>query len=302
MTDFHRLTETALTLNSMLEASGVQLDQVVVFRHRPAEPALNRVFDRLAAERPDLFDCYQSNHAARTEAALTRARYVASFIRHTPKSALFIGLYEIASSRALTIDECMSRPAHRELMTLGMSGIKAIEGRETVLEFDLQPTGWHVEWRGRLIVRWPGLERSWYRWADRNQFVVDAIAPESVFQTAMPPWDEIVLTRAELALLPQEWCGALSQWRGIYLIIDQSDGMQYVGSAYGSENILQRWTEYARTGHGGNKHLRSRDLSQFRFSILQRVSPDLDHASVIRIENTWKDRLGSRWPGGLNDN
>jgi hypothetical protein len=187
-------------------------------------------------------------------------------------------------------------------MTLGMSGIKATEGRETVLEFDLRPTGWHAEWRGRLVIRWPGLERSWYRWADRNQFVVDAIASQSLLQTAMPPWDEIVLSRAELTLLPQEWRGALSQWRGIYLIIDQSTGKQYVGSAYGSENILQRWTEYARTGHGGNKHLLTLDPSQFRYSILQRVSPDLDDASVIRIENTWKDRLGSRWPGGLNDN
>ena len=85
-------------------------------------------------------------------------------------------------------------------------------------------------------------------------------------------------------------------------IHDLSDGKSYVGSAYGEENILQRWREYARSGHGGNKHLRGRDATNFRFAILQRLSPDLPDAEVIRAEATWKERLLSRWPSGLNDN
>ncbi len=163
-------------------------------------------------------------------------------------------------------------------------------------------TDWHAEWRGRLIIRWPGLERSWYRWADRNEFVVEAIAQESLFTRAMPHWDELAIEWNELALLPSAWRAALSQWRGIYLITDQGDAKQYVGSAYGTENILQRWTEYARTGHGGNKLLRDRDPENFRFAILQRLSPDLPDADVIRIEQTWKKRLGTRSPNGLNEN
>ena len=95
---------------------------------------------------------------------------------------------------------------------------------------------------------------------------------------------------------------ALEQWRGIYLIWDKSDGLAYVGSAYGQMNILGRWTGYAETGHGGNKHLRKRDPSNFWFTILQRVSPDLEDAEVIRLENTWKARLHTRTPHGLNEN
>jgi hypothetical protein len=187
-------------------------------------------------------------------------------------------------------------------MTMGMVGIKSTDGRDRVLQFDLPLTAWHAEWMGRLIVRWPGLERSWYRWADRNEFIVEAIAQESVLVGAMPPWDQLVLTKAEMSVLPMSWCAALKQWRGIYLIIDQSDGKQYVGSAYGAENLLQRWLEYSRSGHGGNKHLRARDPTNFRFSILQRLAPDLDDATVVGVEKTWKDRLGTRAPAGLNEN
>lgn len=291
-----------ITLNALLEASGIRPRDVLVFRHRPYEPSLNRIFDRIVSERPDLFDCYQATHAPRTEAALHKASYVASFIRHRASSALFVGLYELTNTRQLTVEECLARPAHRELMTLGMVGFKATDLRESVTEFELSRTDWHAEWRERLIVSWPPPDRAWYRWGDRNEFEVLAITEESVLTPPVPSWDQLVVGWTELALLPAAWRAALSQWRGIYLIIDQADGKQYVGSAYGSENILQRWTGYARSGHGGNKLLRTRDPSGFRFSILQRLSPDLDDASVIAIENTWKERLGSRSPAGLNEN
>jgi hypothetical protein len=187
-------------------------------------------------------------------------------------------------------------------MALGMTGFKATDLRESITEFDLHRIDWHAEWRERLIISWPPPDRAWYRWADRNQFEVQAIAEESVLIPPVPAWDQLIIDWRELALLPTSWRTALSHWRGIYLIIDESDGKQYVGSAYGSENILQRWIGYARTGHGGNKLLRTRNPNAFRFSILQRVAPDLDDASVIAIENTWKDRLNSRAPGGLNEN
>jgi hypothetical protein len=289
------------TLNMMLEASGIDTKDVLVFRHRPGEPALNRIFDRIVSDRPDLFDCYQSAHGARTEAALSWARYLASFIRYRPGTALFVGLYTVAFE-SVPVEQCLARPLHRELMSLGMSGFKATENREHVLQFNLEQIDWYSDWRGRLIIRWPGLERSWYRWADRNVFPVEAIAEENVLIQAVPPWESIVLDWRELAVLPRTWRDALSHWRGIYLIIDRSDGKQYVGSAYGSENLLRRWLGYARTGHGGNKLLRSRDPTNFRFSILQRVSPDLDDASVVATENSWKERLATRRPQGLNEN
>ena len=117
----------------------------------------------------------------------------------------------------------------------------------------------------------------------------------------MPPWENIVLTLDELKILPGKWRGALAQWRGIYFIFDVSTGKGYVGSAYGQENILQRWLNYTATGHGGNKLLRACQSENLRFSILQRVSPDLEPDEVIHLEGSWKDRLHTR-KFGLNKN
>jgi len=100
---------------------------------------------------------------------------------------------------------------------------------------------------------------------------------------------------------PSTWKAALRQWRGIYFIFDESDGQGYVGAAYGTDNLLGRWLNYAARGHGGNKELRKRDPGHFRFSILERVSPDMEAADVIRLESSWKDRLHTR-KFGMNEN
>lgn len=143
--------------------------------------------------------------------------------------------------------------------------------------------------------------QSWWRWAARNSFLVDSILPERAFVRAPPEWHEIVLSWEELKALPTPWKAKLSEWRGVYFILDQSDGKGYVGSAYGSENILGRWSGYAAGGHGGNSELRKREPRDFRFSILERVSPDMAAADVIRIEDSWKRRLHTR-VFGLNKN
>ena len=296
------LSASPLLLNRLLEADGFELSRTLVFRHRPWEPALNRVFDWIVAERRDLFDTYQSTHGANTEAALGRASHVASFIRYKPKKALFVGLYEVVDQRTITVEEYRGRPLHQELMALGMDGHKASDGRHSVIEFAMRDCGWHSDWSQRLIIDWPGLERSWYRWADRNQFTVSAVAEEPLLVTQMPDWQHLSLDWNQLRFLPSSWKAALSHWRGIYLIIDRSDGMQYVGSACGQENILQRWYDYVRTGHGGNKLLKRRDPTNFVFSILQRVSPDLPENEVIAVEQSWKLRLRTRAPSGLNEN
>jgi hypothetical protein len=129
-----------------------------------------------------------------------------------------------------------------------------------------------------------------------------AILEESAFDAAMPAWEDISLSWEELRVLPTRWKSRLSEWRAIYFIFDTSDGKGYVGSAYGESNLLGRWMNYADRGHGGNVLLRKRDPNCFRFSILQRVSPDMDAADVIRLEATWKERLHTRQPFGLNDN
>lgn len=286
-------------LNELLERSGIALANTMVMRHRPVEPAIRRVLPSLVLERPDLFRGYQQFQWPRTEKAMVRADNLIAFIGHAPGRAVFAEAYRVAGHRAVTPEEYWGFPENQELSQLGMLGLKP-EASEVIL-FDLQSTGVMAEWRGKLVIAWPGLERSWWRWADRNQIPVHAINEESLLEQSMPPWNELLLTWRELVLLPSKWQGALAQWRGVYFIFDSESRSGYVGSAYGADNLLGRWRSYASTGHGGNVRLKRCKPENLSFSILQRTSPDLDAEDVIGIESSWKTRLRTR-EFGLNEN
>ena len=294
-----------MNLNDLLSGQGIDPQQVLVFRHRPHERELNKVLPWLAAERPDLFNAYQSTQPQRLEQAmeaLKGAGYVASFIGREPRKALFVGMYSIGKSKRLTHAAYWRLPAHVKLKeSFGMRGFTG-EKRSSVLWFDLVLTDFYARWKGKLVVGWPPPERSWWRRAHRNDFPVLAVLEDSALDAAMPAWDEIDLSWEELSVLPTRWKAALAQWRGIYLIFDKSDGKGYVGSAYGKDNILGRWLAYAARGHGGNRLLRQRDAYNFQFTILQRVSPDMEPDEIIRLESSWKQRLHTHAPEGLNDN
>ena len=292
-----------MNLNDLIRNKGISPEQVIVLRHRPYEPRLNKVLPWLAAEKPDVFNAYQQTQGEKLEKVMVNlvgSGYIASFIGHEPGKALFVGVYSIGKTKPLTHKQYWQVPAYNEMKAFGMEGFTG--ERKTILWFDLKLTELFTSWKGKLIVGWPPPERSWWRRAHKNIVPVLSILEESMLDAAMPEWNEINLVWEELGVLPLRWRSALSQWRGIYYIFDVGDGKGYVGSAYGEDNLYGRWLNYASRGHGGNKLLKHRDPRTFRFSILQRVSPDMAANDVIRIENTWKERLHTRQPFGLNDN
>lgn len=293
-------------LNDLLRNRKIDPEQVLVLRHRPSEPGLNKVLAWLAAEKPEVFNAYQQTQGERLQkvmSGMTGTGYVASFIGREAGKALFVGLYSINATRPLTYEEYWAIPANMELKTHGCKGYTSkTDWSSTVLWFDLVLTDFYASWKGKLIVNWPPPERAWWRRAHRNDMSVLAILEDSALDADMPEWHEISLTWDELAILPMRWKLVLSQWRGIYYIFDASDGKGYVGSAYGVDNLLGRWQNYAASGDGGNRLLQQRDPSHFHFTILQRVSPDMVPDDTIRLEASWKQRLHSRKPYGLNDN
>ena len=229
---------------------------------------------------------------------------VAAFIGRGPGKALLVGLYSVKGSKPITRKQFWEIPANVKLKELGMHGFTEESPRPSILWFDLALTDFYPHWKGKLIVGWPGPERSWWRWAHKpkNEMPVLAILEESALDAAMPEWDAIELTWEQLGVLPARWKSRLEEWRGIYYIFDTSDGKGYVGSAYGENNLYGRWINDAASGHGGNRLFRQRDPRNFRFTILQRVSPDMDPIDVVRLETSWKQRLHTRKPYGLNDN
>jgi hypothetical protein len=176
-----------MDLNDLLRNKSIDPRQVLVFRHRPFEPKLNKMLPRLAAEKPDVFNAYQQTQGKKVEKAMTGAGYVASFIGHEPGKALFVGLYSIGASRPLTLKEYWQVPAYIEMRDkYGAKGFTREENRSTVLWFDLAPTEFYASWKGRLIVSWPPPDRAWWRRADRNVMTVLAILEESALDPEMP--------------------------------------------------------------------------------------------------------------------
>jgi hypothetical protein len=289
-----------MQFNDLLRSEGIDPKDVIVLRHHPKERKLRDVLPWLVGENHDLFNAYQQTQGKVVEKAMLSAKFVASFIGDRAGRAVFVGLYKIKDHTPLSLKQYWEEPLNVELKT--RYGVKGkTDNSSPTLWFDLVLTTFHEEWIGKLVVCWPGTGRSWWRWADRNEFQVHAVTEDSLLVREMPRWDRLVLSWNELEFLPKEWRAVLSQWRGIYFILDESDGKGYVGAAYGKDNLLGRWRSYAYSGHGGNKRLHSRNPHDFVFSILQIVAHDMEAEDVQSLEKSWKDRLHTR-TFGLNDN
>ncbi|MCF6285805.1 MAG: GIY-YIG nuclease family protein [Candidatus Hydrogenedentes bacterium] len=145
-----------------------------------------------------------------------------------------------------------------------------------------------------------------------DQLLVIAIREQRMTIGNFPGFNGVLLSHRMLKTLVREsnqsWQTVLSNVSGIYLITDTATGKHYVGSAYGGEGIWQRWTAYAKTGHGGNKGLRDllraegKEHSQFfQFSLLEICDLNSSDDYVITRETHWKNVLQSR-KFGLNKN
>jgi len=151
-------------------------------------------------------------------------------------------------------------------------------------------TIYHADWFVMGAIRRTIAQSNGFRGLISARNVLCAAA---LLRMQLDTWDR-------LNTLPESWRTKLEEWRAIYLIHDMSDGKNYVGSAYGEDNLDHRWAEYVRTGgHGGNVQLRGREPNNFLFSILELVGPSMPMEEVVEIERSWMLRLHTR-TGGLN--
>ena len=282
-------------------------ERVLVLRHKPSQHDSSEFranFISLINERPDLFNEFQSTQNTGVEKQFQKASYLASFVGHTPRQGLFVGIFRVRRSSPWTKKKFWQHGAFKELARRGMNGFT--DNRPYVLKFKLEELDRFRQLKGKLIVDWPGkgpsADRSWSRWMnEKNKFSIRAILEESKLTRPMPDWAEIVWPYSQLKSLPQSWQDKMSQWRGIYFIFDKARNKGYVGSAYGEENILQRWRAHFRTG-GDAKYLRQCNSEDLVFSILEIDSHVREHSEIRDKERSWKRRLHTLYPDGLNAN
>lgn len=293
-----------MDFNALLTMSGLNLRDVAVMLHNPAQAHEKNLLMALVDEYPDLFVVYQDNHPPGAEATLKRRKFAASFVVGTDGVAHFVGVYRVMGWRDMSareMDGDLRRIAMRERYRgRSFAELAAETGRDGRAVFDLAPLPELAELKGRLIALRPA-GRNYMRLAENTRLPVLEIRREARFAPPPPDWREFVVTTDELRVMPRDWAGRLAGWRGIYLITDEKDGARYVGSAYGAENLLGRWRAHVAKDKGVTAELGQRDTSSFRFSILQLLLHDADATEVHALEANWKTRLHTRsW--GLNKN
>lgn len=169
---------------------------------------------------------------------------------------------------------------------------------------------------GRLKLNWKRTGRAKSRKLENylEKFCVSEILREEYTGAIFCGYEHInhdfhVLENIFLRAKP-DWKAALYSVKGVYLIMDKSNGKKYVGSAYGTEGIWSRWLCYIGNGHGHNDELtkliseNGKDYARqnFRFSLLEYRSMKTDDTEIIARESYWKEALLSRGEFGYNKN
>lgn len=175
-----------LDLDDLLSEHGIHTtrSRVLVMRHAPPEPDLRRALPWLAANKPEIYNAYQQAQRPKQEQQLRQAAYLVSCIGHSPRKALFVGVYLVAGFLAVTARDIFARADIQELKQLGMN-FGSTEG--TCLWFDLEEEVEFREWKGKLVFGWPPMERNWSRWADQNRFPIAAMLRQNLLLRGMRP-------------------------------------------------------------------------------------------------------------------
>lgn len=210
--------------------------------------------------------------------------YIVSFIGQESTKSLFFGIFKI-------------------------HGLEIENGK---FYYDLKEVPICNELKERVIIDWGNNTRVWCQWYDKQPKEVLEILPKG-YLGEFKGITNFILEFNELKKLIEnpdanrDWRNNLSSINGIYMILDKKTGNQYIGSAYGSNGIWQRWSDYAKTKHGGNKTLKelfnnSKNYQKnFQYTILQSLPSNLTSREVIRIENLYKEKFGTQ-AHGLNEN
>ncbi len=162
---------------------------------------------------------------------------------------------------------------------------------------------------GRLIVKYKNKAQTMIRHAESviDECFVSQVLPDTFDNDIFPGYEKVNVSWQELSRVieKENWKTALQNQKGVYLLTDISNGKKYVGSAYGENMILGRWSAYVNSGNGGNIGLKPLPFEHikhnFRYAILDIYKSTTDDQIIIDRENWWKEVLQSR-KFGYNEN
>ena len=223
---------------------------------------------------------------------------IVGFYGHKPDHGILLGVWRVTDVMA---------PGEAYQQGLLEGSFEPLDKDWGGFYHELQETDLLSDLRLKLEIRWGGRATSWRRvLKPSNNYAVwirnEPVVPFEDLRNA-----SLVMAELRIALQDVSWQQGLGAIAGVYLITDELSGKHYVGSASGAEGFLQRWSNYASTGHGGNIELVELLLAfpgrenNFRLTLLEALPLSTPQAQVIAREAFWKVALGSR-QFGLNSN
>lgn len=274
------VTPNMLTLNTILQHEGLDPKNVRLIRHQDARAVTNCTPYDLWRAGDGRLETYQR---IQKKEKFKAGDHLASFVVTPSGDTLFVGLFHVRGMGIApqgTID-----PVNKE-------------DRTGLHLYEIQRDERLSEYVGHLIIDWGTNYRTWVQHAEANDKPVLEIIKE-VKDEAFPGFTRFCCEIDQIETIPLSWQEVLKHVRGVYLLVCNETGRQYVGSAKGEESLWGRFCEYKRTGHGGNVELKRQDLKNFQATVLEVVNSDTQE--IEQIEAAWKKKLMSR-EFGLNKN
>ena len=213
--------------------------------------------------------------------------YLVSFIGEESTSSRFIGVYKNNGPMVKEYQE----DGYARFDMHEISGFELLKER-VIIDWN-NPVQWLQHYNEMPVIR-----------IDRG--LIDNNIPVFV------RYEDVILNYAQLKAIIDsnntEWKLRLESCNCIYLILDKSNGKQYVGSTYNTKGIWGRWSEYAKTGHGGDVELKKCLESDpkyaeknFQWCILETLPIKILQDQAIERESLYKRKLGTRIFGHNNN-
>lgn len=280
-----------MQLQDLLITNGVDVKRTKLIRH-------NTSSDEIAENnKNNILEEYQK---IQISTLFKNIDYVVSFLGEQGTEAKLIGCYKVEGYSKLL----NNRPPSGVFFTKKL--------KDEHVKFNLTKTPILEEFTNRLVIEWGKGALSWCQNGTTEKDILYILPPVSPYEFIS--YDKILLdfkTLEEIIFNNKQhavWEEKLSTVAGVYLITDTSTGKHYVGSATGKAGgIWQRWSEYAKTKHGGNTKLikllidSPTQYLSFQYSILEVFPIKRSSEEVLEYEALYKRKLFSK-EFGLNEN
>lgn len=271
--------------------SSIDLTKTKLIRHNMSNEIVARNFAL------GYIDIYQG---IQTATRFKGCEYVLSFLGEDGTSGKYLGCYKVTGSTPF------------ELGSLPDDFYISKETYSDCIFWQLHKTFILQDLENRLVIDWGKGTINWCQNGTTEKEVLYILPAVSEIEFAS--YDKVLLPYKKLKTIVthskehKEWENRLSAVAGVYLITDTKTGKHYVGSASGEDGgIWGRWSEYAKTKHGGNKRLMelitadADYCNNFQFSILEVFPIKRDKHEILEYEQLYKKKLCST-QFGLNEN